>query len=156
MLNQRRALSALLAVVTAGTLVTTAQPAQAAPQPGLSAAYSARIAAVGSRWALVFTVTNADAPLVVAFSFGVSLPNGVTSPAAATSTCAATTVQVTSPGDYSISGALTGATPCTITVPVTSAAEGNYATCADDITGLTGLTAPLRCASIAFVAPYAS
>ncbi|GAA2979243.1 DUF7933 domain-containing protein [Actinokineospora diospyrosa] len=154
--NQRRVLSVLLGAATAAALVATAQPAHAAPQPGLSAAYSARAVAVGSTWSLVFTITNADTPTTVPFSFGVSLPGGVTSPGAPTTTCTAT-VGVSAPGEYAVAGVLAAAQPsCTITVRVTSATEANYATCADDVSDLVGLTAPPRCASISFVAAQAS
>ncbi|GAA3047534.1 hypothetical protein [Actinokineospora globicatena] len=157
MFNQRRVLSAVLAMTTVTVVVAAAQPAQAAPQPGLSAAYSARAVAIGTRWNLVLTVANSDTPAAVPFSFGVSLPSGITSPAAATSTCTGATITTASPGTYAVVGTIAATQPtCTVTVPVTSTTEANYATCADDITGLVGLTEPARCASIYFAAPNAS
>ncbi|GLW90770.1 hypothetical protein [Actinokineospora globicatena] len=158
--------------LAAAGLLATALPAAAAPLPGLSAAYSVSASAVNTTRTLVFTVTNSDILATHGFSFTLTLPLGITRPGAGTSTCVDTTVSDTPPDPGGIvippfrtalpadvlyiDGILSGATPsCTITIPVTAAAQGVYPTCAADIADLTGPTTLGSCASIYFEESYA-
>ncbi|GAA2979234.1 DUF7933 domain-containing protein [Actinokineospora diospyrosa] len=161
----------LLPVVLAGACLCSASPAQAAPQPRLSAAYSVSASAVNATRALVFTVYNSDILTTVGFSFTLNLPAGITRPVTApSSTCTDTTVSDTPPDPGGIippfrsaqadtlyiDGILSNvALSCTITIPVTAAAQGTYTTCPGAIVDLVGTTTLDSCAPIYFEEPYA-
>lgn len=120
--------------------------------PRLDKSFSPSAAQAGGTSTLTFTITNTSDLLAKAgWSFTDTLPPGLTvaTPAAASTTCPAGTVLAAAGGSaVSLTGGTleAGQASCAVTVNVTSARAGTYASDASDITASTGLNPPGRSA----------
>ncbi|WP_018681148.1 hypothetical protein [Actinokineospora enzanensis] len=163
--------AATSATLAAAAVMAAAPPAAAGPGATMVMQYSADAAAVGSTRNLVFTLTNAIPAYDVTFSWEVVLPSDFTQPGVPSSTCTDTTISDTPPasgggggpvipggersaaqsGILYVNGTMTSLQPtCTVTIPITSAAEGTYTTCTGiDVGNITGIDLS-GCAEIRF------
>ncbi|WP_156892986.1 hypothetical protein [Actinokineospora enzanensis] len=169
MRRPRRRLAAVpvvAALLTAALLAPGTATAQGSYSP-LSVSYSVGAAAVNSSRNLVITVNPPNPTMVGTFNFTVSLPNGFTRPTAPTTNCMSGSI-TSSPPFRSAAGELTppvsplyatgsmylGMIPCTFTIPITSATEGTFSTCAANFSGMSMVLAPTSCGSIRFAVAH--
>ncbi|PPK63120.1 hypothetical protein V5P93_005264 [Actinokineospora auranticolor] len=158
-----RALAAAAAVCAAS--VTVAQPATALPGTALVAVYPVTKSAVNTTRNLLFTIYNPGG-MVQGLSFNYPLPAGLAFAGPLTESCAAIAVDdepiqtrnaVPAPRGplptatvYVAGNTIIGEFSCTVTVPVTSATEAHYATCAAGLQGLSGISTSFTCTHIWF------
>ncbi|PPK63119.1 hypothetical protein V5P93_005263 [Actinokineospora auranticolor] len=154
------------AAVVCAASVTVAQPATAGPTPGVAvtAVYPITKSAVNVARNLVFSIYNNSG--VQGISFNYPLPAGLTFAGPLTETCASIAVDdepivtrnavpaqrgpLPTATVYVAGNTVIGEPGCTITVPVTSATEAHYATCAAGLQGLSGITTSFTCTHIWF------
>ncbi|PPK63117.1 hypothetical protein V5P93_005261 [Actinokineospora auranticolor] len=145
--------AAVLSAVLVAGAVTTAEPAVAAVNPTMSAAYSVSASAVNTRRSIVFTITNTNPQNTRFYDWSWSLPSGLSlalNQVPLSWTCLSMTAddepiesgRTALPTEtiYVEGNTVIGEASCTLTVPITSSVEGFYSTCGPDITGLTALT----------------